>query len=344
MYLESGTSNQEVRKFETFLSNFRLHLNSKLFYSLSFLFSDLTFVSFLDTFMELPFGDSFTVSVMMHPSTYLNKILFGSKQGPLQLWNIRTQKLIYTFSGWNSGVMVIEQAPAVDVVAIGLENGYIMVHNLKFDKKIVRFYQEWGPVLALSFRTDGPPFLASASNQNHVAIWDLENRRLLTQMRDIHSDLVCGCQFILKEPLLVTNANDNSVKVWCFDKSDGTARLLHSREGHFKTSNKIRFYQSDFLFIFSVSSDSTFRCFSVWSEKLNRSFGKTLKNRKAVKRRKIIEEVDLLPPAVDFSAGKYFELVSLTNLFSHLFTYLLKNRFVKKTGTILFAVMRTLLQ
>lgn len=28
---------------------------------------------------------------MMHPSTYLNKVLLGSSQGALQLWNIKTR-------------------------------------------------------------------------------------------------------------------------------------------------------------------------------------------------------------------------------------------------------------
>jgi U3 small nucleolar RNA-associated protein 21 len=33
----------------------------------------------------------------MHPITYLDKILFGSKQGSIQLWNIKTAKQIYSF-------------------------------------------------------------------------------------------------------------------------------------------------------------------------------------------------------------------------------------------------------
>lgn len=52
---------------------------------------------------------SFQVTVVMHPSTYLNKILFGSKQGSLQLWNIKQNKLVYTFDGWDEPVTVVEQ-------------------------------------------------------------------------------------------------------------------------------------------------------------------------------------------------------------------------------------------
>ena len=38
---------------------------------------------------------------------------------------------IYTDTGWGSGVTILEQAPAIDVLAIGLESGEIYLHNLK---------------------------------------------------------------------------------------------------------------------------------------------------------------------------------------------------------------------
>lgn len=105
----------------------------------------------------------FLVTSLMHPSTYMNKVLLGSRQGELQLWNIRTRyadrictfsmygiavreillssarqttkmaepspspqscsKLVYSFKGWGSAVTCIVQAPAVDTVGIGLEDG-----------------------------------------------------------------------------------------------------------------------------------------------------------------------------------------------------------------------------
>ncbi|GBN71652.1 WD repeat-containing protein 36 [Araneus ventricosus] len=102
---------------------------------------------------EIPFTN-ISISAIVHPSTYLNKILLGSLQGCLQLWNLRTNKLIYTFDGWGSPVTVLEQAPAINVVAVGLECGDIYIHNLKFDETLMKFSQDWGAVTGLSFRTD----------------------------------------------------------------------------------------------------------------------------------------------------------------------------------------------
>lgn len=58
---------------------------------------------------------------------------------PLQLWNLSSLKKIHRFRGWDSAVLCLEQAPAIDVVAVGLESGAVYVHNIKFDETIVKF-------------------------------------------------------------------------------------------------------------------------------------------------------------------------------------------------------------
>lgn len=62
-------------------------------------------------------------------------------------------KMVYEFAGWGSPIMCCVQAPAVDVVGIGLEDGRCILHNLKFDEKVMTLRQEWGAVTTLSFRT-----------------------------------------------------------------------------------------------------------------------------------------------------------------------------------------------
>lgn len=50
------------------------------------------FALFADIYLQLHFDPAtFDLSAMMHPSTYLNKVLLGSSQGALQLWNIKTR-------------------------------------------------------------------------------------------------------------------------------------------------------------------------------------------------------------------------------------------------------------
>lgn len=62
-------------------------------------------ISSEEVYLEIPFGGTFTVCALLHPPAYMNKILVGSEQGGLQLWNVKTSKLIYTFKSFDAKVM-----------------------------------------------------------------------------------------------------------------------------------------------------------------------------------------------------------------------------------------------
>lgn len=279
-----------------------------------------------NVYLELTFAnETFKITTVAHPYTYINKILIGSEQGQMQLWNIRTGKLIYTFKGWNCAVTCLEPSPAIDVVAVGLANGRIIVHNLKFDKTVVEFNQDWGSVTTISFRLDDFPIMAtgSVSGKNshllivvfscallmnftlgHIVFWNLEERKVATQLMSAHdAAAVTGMQFLPSEPLMVTSSPDNTLKLWIFDMTDGGARLLRKREGHSATPNFIRFHGSNGQNLLSSAADSTLRIFNTKTEQFNKSLGKASYNRKATKRRKRLEHDPLImPPIVEFTS------------------------------------------
>jgi U3 small nucleolar RNA-associated protein 21 len=60
---------------------------------------------------------------MAHPDTYLNKVVLGSAEGRLQLWNFATARQLYEFEGCGSGVACLAPSPALDVVGMGLADG-----------------------------------------------------------------------------------------------------------------------------------------------------------------------------------------------------------------------------
>lgn len=81
---------------------------------------------------------------------------------------------------------------------------------------------------------DGPPVMLTGSSTGHVAVWNLEERKLSSQMRHAHSGEhggVAGLCCLPSEPLMITSSGDNTVKMWIFDMPDGGARLLRHREG-----------------------------------------------------------------------------------------------------------------
>lgn len=129
----------------------------------------------------------------MHPATYVNKFLIGFENGQMELWNIRTKTLIYTFNAHIEyltkhstsksdfkmpAITYMEQSPACDVCAIGFSSGFsfegfificlgdILLMNLKTDKVLFSFKQGQAnsraketssggnEVTSISFRTD----------------------------------------------------------------------------------------------------------------------------------------------------------------------------------------------
>lgn len=255
-------------------------------------------------FLQLTFdNNTFQITTILHPSTYINKILFGSDQGEMQLWNINNAKLIYKFKGWKSRISCLTQAPAVDVVAVGLSSGQIILHNLKFDETVMEFTQDWGLVTTISFRTDGNATMATGSVAGHVVFWDLEERRVISQLQAAHDGAVTGMVCLPNEPLILTSSPDNTLKLWIFDMSDGGARLLRVREGHSAAPSFIRFHGANGHNILSAAGDSTLRIFNTQTEQFNKSLGKASYNRKTSKKRgRGVEDPLKMPPIVQFTS------------------------------------------
>lgn len=211
-------------------------------------------------------GAGFGATCMLHPSTYLNKVLVANSSGVMQLWNIRTGSLVHEFTPFPYGVTALAQSPVLDVVAVGLSDGTIVLFNLKFDQALFSVQQQ-GVVTSLAFRTDDVPVIASGNHQGDICVWDLSERRLVHFMQGSHDASVAGLSFLHGQPILISNAGDNAVKEWIFDAPDGHGRLLRSRGGHGRSPEFARFYGTpshEFNhYIISAGRDHTLRLFSV---------------------------------------------------------------------------------
>jgi U3 small nucleolar RNA-associated protein 21 len=100
----------------------------------------------------------------------------------------------------------------IDVVAVGLLDGTIVIYNIRQDEKLFTFRQE-GRVASIAFRTDDHPIMATANATGDIALWDLDQHRLVHLMNDAHDRSISSIQFLANQPILVTSGADNSVKV-----------------------------------------------------------------------------------------------------------------------------------
>ncbi|KAF9141194.1 hypothetical protein BGX30_005300 [Mortierella sp. GBA39] len=214
-----------------------------------------------ELYTTIDFDSSFTVTTLIHPSTYLNKILIGSNQGSMQIWNIRTSTMVYAFKSFNSPITCFTQTPVVDVIAVGLLDGSIVLHNIRTDATIMTLRQE-GKVTAVTFRTDDQHVMASANMYGDIALWDLNRQKILHVMKGAHDGSIPSIQFLNGQPILMSSGADNAVKQWIFDSLDGLPRLLKSRSGHHQPPTHIKYYGEDGHFILSAGRDRSVRAFS----------------------------------------------------------------------------------
>ncbi|CAA7270921.1 unnamed protein product [Cyclocybe aegerita] len=229
---------------------------------------------------SISFDPDFTATSVLHPATYLNKVVVASTQGTLQLWNTKTKSCIHKFSSsrltsspssnastsndHGSAIAALVQSPAIDVVGIGFTSGEISVYDIRADERLMRIFMEGGGVRALGFRTDGHPILASASSSGHVALWDLNaGGRLLHMVRGAHDAAITAVEWVPGQPVLITSGEDNSVKQWLFDSPTAAPRLLKFRSGHQSPPHIIRYYGDDGKQLLTASRDRSLRCTSV---------------------------------------------------------------------------------
>ncbi|KRZ30000.1 Protein sidekick -like protein [Trichinella pseudospiralis] len=258
-----------------------------------------------EVYSTVPFDEkTFRVSAVCHPATYLNKLVFGSEQGTLRLFNVRTSRVVYEFQGWHSPVVVMQQSPVINVIAIGLANGQIFVHNLKTDQTLLTFRQNDGPVLALAFRLDGHQALVSASATGSLIVWNLDSARLAAVRKSAHRGSINTLIAIPDEPSMITVGNDNAIKTWIFDGGAFVSpRQMNVREGHSKPPNYIRFHGSDGTELLSASADGTLKIFNTVTEQRNMNLGYAgLVRRRVANRRGLDFDMLRLPPIVQFSS------------------------------------------
>ena len=281
-------------------------------------------------------------SAVMHPATYINKVIIGFSDGHLELWNFKSKKLVYSYSSHLQTlssvtdsapcITCLEQSPALDVVGIGFSSGHVALFNLKFDQVLFWFKQDCGAVTSLAFRTDLAsekfPFMVSSGITGRIHVWNLGTKRtgfdesstiverkLEHIIEEAHRGAIVKLHFLYGEPILVSSSADNSIKMWIFDSPDGSARLLRSREGHSGFPRRIRYYggvtnasvsdNADALSceLISSGSDGTLRLFNTAIEAQNRE----MSQKPILKKLTMMRRNERLPEITgyDFSETRY---------------------------------------
>lgn len=203
-------------------------------------------------------GDRIYSGAMCSMPTYLNKVFVGRIDGAVDIWNLRSGKLIYSLPSpsFDAGpVTAVEPTPALSLLAIAHKSGALSIQNVDSGQLVMSLRTASAhslPVTSITFRSDGlgaghdgrkaGVMVTSSSGSGDITMWDLnDGGRVAGILRGAHriSDRemgmgVNGIEFLDGQPVLVSSGDDNALKTWIFDATpfSPTPRQLHSRVGH----------------------------------------------------------------------------------------------------------------
>lgn len=193
-----------------------------------------------------------------HPPTYVNKVVVGSEDGELDLWNVRSQKRIHQFEclGDRGRVGVVAPSGVVDVLALARGDGCVEVVHARRDELLFCLMQKV-EATCLVFVSGGArdgtkrALLVAGGKDGWLRVWDLEERRLAHEEvgahggREVLAGLaggVGGSQPTAASVICTTVGGDNAVAQWTFEAPDGACRAARRRQGHAAPPTLLRWY------------------------------------------------------------------------------------------------------
>ncbi|KAL3451339.1 Utp21 specific WD40 associated putative domain-containing protein [Aspergillus insuetus] len=239
--------------------------------------------------------------------TYLNKIFVGKSDGTVEIWNVKTGRLVHTIlpEYTNAGpVTVLQPSPVLSVIAVAYKNGTVSIQNVETSQSIFSFTQKQA-ITSIAFRSDGlgggedgrqPGAMATASvDSGDITLWDLNRGgRTVGVLRGAHrvhrDDSGSGInhiEFLDGQPVIISSGKDNSLRTWIFDENPFSPipRPLHARRGHSDTITTVSFLpsasdgsESTAKWLLSASKDCSLWGFSLrkdsQSTEISQSLGK----------------------------------------------------------------------
>jgi U3 small nucleolar RNA-associated protein 21 len=105
--------------------------------------------------------------------------------------------------------------------------------------------------------------MAAGGPSGVITVWNLEQNKLQTVIKDAHDGPLRRLVFFAGEPVLMSAGADNALKQHIFDNEDGSARLLRYRSGHAAPPHCLQFYGQEGRVLLSAAGDQAVRVFSV---------------------------------------------------------------------------------
>ena len=247
------------------------------------------------------------IDYFIHPIAYVNKILFSQKseryeeeldkyEPNLILYDIDEEKEIINYKEFfgdkKSKINLFEQSPIIDIISISFNDGDIFLFNIKKNKIILKLNSQY-KITSMAFSSCNSmshSLLVTGCDNGIVNIWDLNKKSIHYTLNNDFTN-ISNILFLPEEPIMViTSENDNSIKMYKFEKNTSVPQLLKFRVGHTSSPLHLKFYgesaNEESIQILSCDKNNL-RNISLLSEQISKEFS-SKKFNNSIKKHKII--------------------------------------------------------
>ncbi len=193
------------------------------------------------------------------------RVLSGSQDFTLKLWDIASGKLIRTFDAHTSSVAAVTFSPDGTRVLSGSWDKTLKLWDAASGQLLRTFGGHTDRVNSVVFSPDGTRLL-SGSRDKTLKLWDAASGQLLRTFEG-HIDSVNSVALSPERTRLLAGSRNKTLKLW--DAASG--QLLRTFEGHTDSVNSIAF-SPDGTRLISGSRDKTLKLWDAASGQLLRTF------------------------------------------------------------------------
>ena len=140
------------------------------------------------------------------------RLITGSFDKTVKLWDVETGRLIRTFEGHGNLVRHVAYSPDGRRIASASADNTVRLWDVETGRSLRTYQGHGGTAKWVAFSPDGRR-LASASDDKTVKLWDAESGALLRTMTG-HTDFVNSVTLSPDGRVLASGSNDNSAKLW----------------------------------------------------------------------------------------------------------------------------------
>jgi WD40 repeat protein len=149
-------------------------------------------------------------------------IVTSSLDGTIKLWNVRTHRLVKTYSNRLSAVNSLVFNSDGSILAAGSDDGAVTILNIDTGQR-KNVGRQFGPVEAVAFSPDGR-FLAAGGYDHTVRVWDSRTYRLVATMEG-HAGPVVAVSVSPDSAVLASASTDGTVRLWNMRSQDLIAAI-----------------------------------------------------------------------------------------------------------------------